>query len=24
VLREVTSPLDRLTPIGPRRVEPPK
>ena len=24
VLREVTSPLDRLTPIGPRSVEPPK
>jgi integrase/recombinase XerD len=24
VLREVTSPLDRLTPIGPRRGEPPK
>jgi site-specific recombinase XerD len=24
MLREVTSPLDRLTPIGPRRVEPPK
>jgi len=23
VLREVTSPLDRLTPIGPRRGEPP-
>ncbi len=24
VLREVTSPLDRLTPIGPRRDEPPR